>query len=161
MKRSASPTKAAILVVVKGVDEGARIDVRPGHCVLIGRSPWAGEAARRNTGMLTAHSQQRLQREDHAVVERHLQSRKADHDRAHDAFASFERDADATLGDEAVSSTHAMIFVDDAGASLLDLGSTNGCFVNGAATTSSELADGDLIRVGETRLSVRLEAGPT
>ena len=48
-----------------------------------------------------------------------------------------------------------MIFVDEAGASLLDMASTNGTFLNGKRTSSSELSLGDLVRIGETRIEVR------
>jgi hypothetical protein len=150
----ASSDGAIALTVVKGAEQGLVVLVRRGHCVMIGRSPLAGESARRATGMLTEHSLQRLHIEDHALVERHLRDRAQAGARTHDAFASFDRDVDVMLTDDAVSACHAMIFVDEAGASLLDMGSTNGTFVNGAPTTSCDLGASDLVRVGETRLSV-------
>jgi hypothetical protein len=148
------------IVVVHGHDAGLAVVLRPGHCMMVGRSPLHGKQASRSTGMLPAQSQQRLQVEDIAAVERHLQSRNARHVHAEARFASFERDVDLALADDAVSACHAMLFVDDDGASLLDLGSTNGTFVNGTATTSGVLASGDLVRIGETRLSVRVGDGP-
>lgn len=148
---------AVRLVVVKGVDVGREVKVDVGHCLMLGRSPLAGQLASRRTGMLAGDQQQRLHIEDHAAVEQHVRTRAAGAD--HDAFDAFERDVDLTLTDDAVSSAHAMVFCDAAGGSLLDLGSTNGTFVNGEPTTSTDLADGDLVRVGETRLSVRAEAG--
>lgn len=150
---------AVILVVVKGPDTGREVTIGPGHCAMIGRSPLVGQQASRRTGMLNVELQQRLHIEDHDAVERHLQTRRAGLD--HDAFDSFERDVDVTLDDEAVSAAHAMIFCDAAGPSLLDLGSTNGTFVNGEAATSADLIDGDLVRVGETRLTVKLAPPPT
>ena len=38
-------------------------------------------------------------------------------------------------------------------ASIRDLGSTNGTFVNGERITSQRLADGDLVNVGRTALT--------
>lgn len=151
---------AVVLTVVQGPEHGLVVVVRRGHCVMLGRSPLAGDSARRATGMLTEHSLQRLHIEDHTLVERHLRTRQAGIDVDHDVFSSFDRDVDVTLTDDAVSSCHAMVFVDDGGASLLDMGSTNGTFVNGASTTSSDLAAGDLVRVGETRFSVTLGPPP-
>ncbi len=145
---------SVILVVVRGAEAGREIRLARGHCVMLGRSPWAGQQASRRTGMLQDAQQQRLHIEDHHAVERHLQTRRTG--AVHDAFDSFERDVDVTLNDDAVSSSHAMVFCDAAGPSLLDLGSTNGTFVNGEATTSTDLIDGDLVRVGETRLTVRV-----
>jgi pSer/pThr/pTyr-binding forkhead associated (FHA) protein len=140
---------AVVLVVVKGQDAGVRVVVRPGHCAMVGRSPLTG----RGTGMLTEHSLQRLVIEDHAVVERHLQARPAEAG-GRALFDSFARDVDVQLNDDAVSAVHAMLFCDDAGASLLDMGSTNGTFVNGARAGSVGLVPGDLVRVGETRFCV-------
>jgi len=40
-------------------------------------------------------------------------------------------------------------------ASIRDLGSTNGTFVNGERITSQRLADGDSINVGRTALTYR------
>ncbi|MBM4279340.1 MAG: FHA domain-containing protein [Deltaproteobacteria bacterium] len=152
--------RAVSLVVVKGHDAGVTARVGAGHCVMLGRSPLHGEQAGRRTGMLPAQSQQRLHIEDITAVERHLQTRNGGHTHATDASATFERDVDLVLADEAVSACHAMVCVDHAGASLHDLGSTNGSFVNGAAARSADLADGDLVRLGETRVSVRFGGTP-
>jgi hypothetical protein len=152
---------AVELTVVRGAEQGLVVVVRRGHCVMLGRSPLAGASARRATGMITEHSLQRMHIEDQSLVQRHLRTRRSDDADGvpdHDAFASFDRDVDVSLTDDAVSACHAMVFFDDDGASLLDMGSTNGTFVNGAPTTSTDLADGDLVRVGETRLSVALGA---
>ena len=68
---------------------------------------------------------------------------------------NFEREDDLDLADDAVSQTHAMVFVDEAGVSLVDVASTNGTFVNGRKVTEAELVAGDLLRVGETRIEIR------
>ncbi|HEY4220652.1 MAG TPA: FHA domain-containing protein, partial [Myxococcota bacterium] len=67
----------------------------------------------------------------------------------------FERAPDVDLSDEAVSQTHAMVFCDEAGASLVDVASTNGTFVNGDKVNESALVVGDLVRVGESRMEIR------
>lgn len=61
-------------------------------------------------------------------------------------------DADVRLADQAVSRRHAEIRFTEGVAMLNDLRSTNGTRVNGARITTSELADGDEVRVGETVL---------
>nr|WP_284305212.1 DUF3662 and FHA domain-containing protein [Mobilicoccus caccae] len=67
--------------------------------------------------------------------------------------------ADITLEDSGVSRRHCEIRVTHDGphlvASIRDLGSTNGTFVNGERITTSRLAEGDRITVGRTSLSVR------
>ena len=61
-------------------------------------------------------------------------------------------DADLRLADQAVSRRHAEIRVGGGAAVLNDLHSTNGTTVNGARITTTRLADGDEVRLGETRL---------
>jgi pSer/pThr/pTyr-binding forkhead associated (FHA) protein len=67
-------------------------------------------------------------------------------------------EADITLADEEVSRRHALLRPVDGGIEILDLGSQNGTWVNGARITrATSLAHGDEIRVGQTR--IRVEAG--
>lgn len=143
--------KRAVLVIIKGRDVGRSIVVNMGHCVMLGRSPDISGA----TGMITEHSLTRLDVEDTKTVARHLKIRAPLKDGARGLLTSFERDPDIGLSDDAVSSRHAMVFCDEAGASLLDMASTNGSFVNGRRCTEAELALGDLLRIGETRIEIR------
>jgi hypothetical protein len=138
-------------LIVKGRDVGRSVVVNMAHCVMIGRAPDVGGA----TGMITQHSMTRLEAEDMKTVARHLKIRAPLNDGARALLTSFNRDPDVCLLDDAVSSRHLMIFVDEAGASMLDVASTNGTFVNGRRVTEAELALGDLIRIGETRIEVR------
>jgi hypothetical protein len=144
--------KRAVLVVVKGKDYGRSIVVNVGHCVMVGRS----EALVGATGMITQHSAGKLTDEDEKAVSRHLKIRASPKlVGARALLTSFERDMDVGLRDDAVSQRHAMVFVDEAGVSLLDMASTNGTFLNGKRTASAELQLGDLVRIGETRIEVR------
>lgn len=65
------------------------------------------------------------------------------------------------LGDRRVSERHAIVSLQAGGsapiASIKDLGSTNGLFVNGHRVTAATLSDGDLIRVGCCLLLFRME----
>ena len=56
---------------------------------------------------------------------------------------------------------HAELIFDAAGLSVRDLGSRNGTFVNGRRIKTTELADGDEIRVGPAHLTVCIEASGT
>lgn len=144
--------KRAVLVVVKGKDFGRSVVVNMGHCVMFARSQTLAGA----TGMITHHSSSKLSEEDERAVARHLKIRATPKMAgARSLLTSFERDLDVGLQDDSISSRHAMIFVDEAGASLLDMASRNGTFLNGKRTPSAELALGDLIRIGETRIEVR------
>ncbi|MHC4916199.1 MAG: sigma 54-interacting transcriptional regulator [Planctomycetota bacterium] len=55
--------------------------------------------------------------------------------------------------DEGASRQHAEISSEGGGARLRDLGSSNGTFVNGRRVEESALADGDVVRVGDTEMT--------
>ena len=59
------------------------------------------------------------------------------------------------LDDDEVSRYHAIVRIGDGGADITDLGSTNGTFVDGRRLAGrAALADGSVIRVGQTELRV-------
>jgi hypothetical protein len=70
-----------------------------------------------------------------------------------------DNSADVILDDPGISRRHTEIRVTSDGphlvASIRDLGSTNGTFVNGERITSQRLADGDRVNVGRTALTYR------
>lgn len=83
---------------------------------------------------------------------------KARHELA-GAAARIGRDADndIVVSNDSVSSHHAKIQLEPDGAfRITDLGSNNGTFVNGAKATSSPLADGDVIDLGEVQFRFSL-----
>ncbi len=65
-------------------------------------------------------------------------------------------DVDVPLDDAGVSRRHAEIHVTDDRYRVVDLGSTNGTFVDGERVTAGELRDGSTITVGRSRLVFRL-----
>lgn len=152
MTTSPAAIKVAHLAVTHGnkPDLGRVLELPVGHCLMVGRSPDS-----RHTGMITQLSLLHLEAEDHALVIKHLRTRAPGTDGARHLFASFERDDDVGLADDAVSSRHTMLFCDEAGITLLDMGSTNGTWVNGERVVSADLAVGDLLRIGETRFELR------
>lgn len=68
-------------------------------------------------------------------------------------------DCELRLEDTGVSRRHAEIRVDVGGATLTDLGSTNGTAVNGKPVRSRELTDGDRLTVGTTTMVFRQGGG--
>ena len=68
------------------------------------------------------------------------------------------RDEDATILCDApgVSRHHARILVSGGEATVEDLQSKNGTYLNGTRTTAARLADGDEIRLGTARLTFRV-----
>jgi predicted component of type VI protein secretion system len=65
-------------------------------------------------------------------------------------------DVDVPLDDAGVSRRHAEVHVSDGRARVVDLGSTNGTFVDGERVTTGELRDGSTITVGRSRLVFRV-----
>jgi serine/threonine protein kinase len=58
------------------------------------------------------------------------------------------------LKDKTLSRVHFMIEINPPSCRLMDMASTNGTFVNGRRVTTVDLADGDVIRLGRTELSL-------
>ena len=69
-------------------------------------------------------------------------------------------DTDVRLTDQAVSRRHAEVRIANGSTMLNDLQSTNGTTVNGVAVTTTALADGDEIRLGETVMTYRASPNP-
>jgi pSer/pThr/pTyr-binding forkhead associated (FHA) protein len=57
---------------------------------------------------------------------------------------------DIVLDDGTTSGYHTQFLVDGTGASVMDLNSANGTWINGQRTVHARLADGTVIRVGQT-----------
>lgn len=64
-------------------------------------------------------------------------------------------DCDLRLDDTGVSRRHAEVRLDAGGATVTDLGSTNGTTVNGERIRSRRLTDGDELVLGSTTLTFR------
>ncbi|MEO7195749.1 MAG: DUF3662 and FHA domain-containing protein [Pseudonocardiaceae bacterium] len=67
------------------------------------------------------------------------------------------QEAQFRLPDTGVSRRHLEITWDGQRATLADLGSTNGTTVNGTPVQTWQLADGDVVRVGQSRLVFRTQ----
>lgn len=67
------------------------------------------------------------------------------------------QDAAFRLPDTGVSRQHADVHFDGREAVVTDLGSTNGTTVNGGPIQDWQLADGDVIRVGHSEITVRFD----
>jgi hypothetical protein len=61
-------------------------------------------------------------------------------------------DTDVMLDDSGVSRRHAEIHITDGRARIIDLGSTNGTYVDGAKRPVSTLVEGSVITIGRTRM---------
>lgn len=141
------------LEVVRGPDAGRKFPIAVGHYRVIGRA----YGVLGGTAIVSQGERRRLDVEDQRRMSKHLEERGsvAGKAGARGKVDNFQREDDLDLADDAVSQTHAMVFVDEAGVSLVDVTSTNGTYVNGRRVTEAELIGGDLLRVGETRIEIR------
>src|SRR6266545_2996267 len=68
-------------------------------------------------------------------------------------------DSDLVLTDPETSRRHAQVFYREGSVYVTDLGSMNGTFVNGAAVAGEQvLTNGDVIQLGDTKLTTQIEA---
>ena len=83
--------------------------------------------------------------------------------REHDTFLvgrSSEAQFRLPFKDKTLSRVHFMVEVNPPRCRLMDMGSTNGTFVNGRRVTTVDLGDGDTIKGGKTVLAVAIEMPP-
>ncbi len=141
------------LEVVRGPDAGRKFPIAVGSYRVIGRA----YGVMGGTAVVSQGERRRLDVEDQRRIQAHLEERGSAAGKvgARDKVDNFQREDDLDLADDAVSQTHAMVFVDEAGVSLVDVASTNGTYVNGRRVSEQELVGGDLLRVGETRIEIR------
>ena len=125
------------LVAVEGPEKGMRYTVEEGTYRVLARA--ADE--RSSTLQMTPEGDRALDIE---------QERLVGTTRAH----MKKRGPDIALRDGSVSRTHALVFVDKASVSVVDLMSTNGTKVNGAIVRDVDVKNGDVIHIGKTKLKV-------
>ena len=65
---------------------------------------------------------------------------------------------DIAIDNLAVSGHHATVHKTDDGAELIDMGSTNGSFINDNQITSQKLKDGDIITIGKHQILFFMES---
>lgn len=142
-----------ILELEKGPQAGQRYELTENAYRAIGRS---GDGS--TTVQFTAGGDHVLDPEEVARIEAHLAKRpsKIRDDPANLRFGNFHRGRDILLPDSKISRTHAMCFVDEHGPSIVDLCSTNGTIVNGQEVSDADLADGDIVHVGQARFVVHV-----
>ena len=142
------------LEVEKGENRGERFQLEVNRYRAIGR---ADNGA--HTAQMTPNGDAVLDEEELARVARHIQQRRSERKSkaGRGQTAPYRRGPDILLDDGKVSRTHCMVFVDEQGASVVDLMSTNGVIVNGRRVSEADLSEGDIVHVGKSRCVVRIE----
>ncbi len=112
------------------------------------------------TVQMTAQGDRKLDPDDLALIEAHINSRDNTEQRPTKARKqseqSFSRGRDILLEDLEISRAHAMFYFDEQGASVVDLLSTNGTFVNAEQVTEADLHEGDIVHIGKSRFVVKI-----
>ena len=67
--------------------------------------------------------------------------------------------ANVQISDEKVSGVHAMLKVADGKVMVIDLGSETGTLIGGEAVREHEIASGDVVQLGDSKVRVAFEAG--
>lgn len=133
------------LVAVEGPDKGMRFTIEENTYRVLARA--ADE--RSSTLQMTLDGDRALDREQEQLVDDMLAAR------GRGTRTQFKkRGPDIVLRDGSVSRTHALVFVERAAISVVDLMSTNGTKVNGSLVKDVDLAAGDVIHIGKTKLRV-------
>jgi pSer/pThr/pTyr-binding forkhead associated (FHA) protein len=142
-----------VVEVDKGPSRGTQYEIGVRSYRALGRA-----GGKDVTVQLTEEGDAVLDADDIERVEEHLarRGRPAPEESERLRIGSFHRGRDIMVEDEKVSRTHAMIFVDEEGVSIVDLLSTNGTHVNGRRVGDADLNDEDIVHVGKTRFIIRV-----
>ncbi len=145
--------RKAILTAAAGPNEGDSVSIELGTCRLIGR-----HLSEHETAFIDHDGNRVLDAPAVQLIEKHLQDRTPAHGAKAARFSSetFERGADIIFADDSISRAHAMVFYDASGFGIIDLGSTNGTFVNAERVASAMVGDGDVIGIGNSELTVKV-----
>ncbi len=141
--------------VIAGADKGLKFQLERGTCRAIGR----GESQADRTMIFNVDIALAIDESTKALIIRYINKQFRDSFKSSmrknekDQFGSFSRGSDVVLTDHSLSRLHAMIFAAESAVGVLDLVSKNGTFVNGTEIESQLLNKGDVIEMGETRIS--------
>jgi hypothetical protein len=133
------------LEVVDGPEKGMRYTVEEGTYRVLGRR---GDDVV-STLQMNQEGDRQLDPEQEAVVSGVFRAREGLRTRFK------KRGADILLGDDSVSRTHALVFVDAQSVSVADLMSTNGTKVNGSIIDDVDVNAGDVVQIGQSKIVIQ------
>lgn len=156
----------AVLTMTLGENKNQSIDVKLGHCVILGRQVMQDQSDDKTfVGKLEAQTRfTHLDSSNHQMVARYLSKgiqrspadKEALHQKQKKLLGEYVRDPDLLLKEPSVSRSHAVVFQNEKGLQVLDLVSKNGTYVNGCEVEASKLKDNDVISLGTASMRVRI-----
>lgn len=144
----------AVFTVTAGPNDGDTVSIDQGSCRLIGR-----HLSETETAFIDRDGNRVLDSAAAEILSKHLKEKAPPTSMASLAAFSptaFDRGPDIIFQDDSISRAHAMLFYDNGGVGIIDLASTNGVFINTERVGSALIADGDVIALGNSELSVRI-----
>ncbi len=156
--RAAVP-RELILRLVSGPDQGRVIELHRGECVVIGRE-YTAESTIEVTAVKAMRPTGRMALPKDMVdrAENLLAHRERDPGTTAPQFPpsldAYRRRDDIRVADQTVSRLHALIYLDEKGGGVIDLGSTNGTEVNGKNAAHGTVHNGDKVRLGDLEIAV-------
>lgn len=159
MQTGAAIPRELILRLVSGPDKGRVVELHRGECVVIGREYVTGQTVEVTAVRdIRTSGRAELPRQIVERAEGLLANRERDPEATAPNFPpsldSYRRRDDIRVQDQTVSRLHALIYLDERGGGVIDLGSTNGTEVNGKNTSHLSIRNSDRIRLGELEISV-------
>lgn len=147
--------KNAIFMMVKGRNEGMKIRIDQGSCIIVGRYMDADSAQVFNLDFsmsLDENAKQLIKNYLSKITPANQKKLKSDSIQSIQGqeIGPYHRSKDVLIDDPDVSRVHAMIFFDESGAGILDLVSRTGTYVNGQEVEAIRLKSGDRINLGKT-----------
>lgn len=144
----------AEFVLLNGDQAGLRFEVTPGSYRILRRS--AENFDLRST-LVSSHVEQwRLGQEDQDLINVSLSQRPGRTPEQVAGIDAYTRADDVAICDSRMSQPHAIILCDQDSVQIVDMGSRNGTFLNGARVGSTLLSDSDLLRCGTSRMTTHL-----
>lgn len=146
--------RRAILTTTSGPNEGDTVSIEHGSCRLVGR-----HLSENETAFIDRDGNRVLDGPAADILTQHLRERSpAVGVSAPEKFSAetFERGPDIIFADDSISRAHAMVFYDGHHVGIIDLASTNGTFVNNERISSTMMADGDTVTIGNSELVLKV-----
>ena len=143
--------KHGLIQVINGKNVGKVALIKLDTCKLIGRKIDESELQVDETYVADRTFEFGLAKERTSQINAFLNPEKKNQSSKH-IESPYRRTSDFIINDPELSRAHAMIFLGESKAGIIDLASTNGTIVDGKKIESAFLHGGEIIVLGETEI---------